>query len=322
MRSLRRLGNAWVAFWFEPARPTNLAVCRILFFISMLAYHGHRDFSVWLDVPRIFWSPIWLFDKLRAPVFSAPVLSGLGMLWKAALALSAAGLFTRASTFLSFVLGLYLFGLKDSMLPTTSRSTGFTIMILTILAASRCGDALSLDALRRRPQPGAGGRAGASGEYTWPLRCVWLLLSFVLVSAGLSKLRHSGFAWVFSDTLATYLAMGAIPPSEGGAAMPPLGSWGLVLSRYTGLCRLAAAGVLFVEIFYPLALFYPRARWFLLPSACAMLVFFYLLLGPPSVRFAGAHIFWVPWDQIGRRIRQALVGRRSAGGVDRSQSSC
>lgn len=300
----------WTGFWFEPSTPTNLAVCRVLTYGAALLYYRDATFAEWAGFPRLYWSPIWLFGDLGLPVLSAATIGWLTSAWKAALALACVGLFTRGSAAASFVLGLYLFGLDESALPRTARNAGFAMMVFLILAISRCGDALSLDALRRR-RPGAGPVSRPSGEYTWPLRCVWVLLAFVMASAGLSKLRHSGPDWVFSDTLATYLTMADIPPSEGGSVLPPLGSWGVVLSRHPSLCRVIAAGVVAFELLYPLALILPRARPILLPAACAMLVSFHLLLGPPSVRFAAAHIFWVPWDRL-RRTRASRKLRVAA----------
>jgi len=100
----------WTRWWFVPAAPDNLAVCRIMFFAATLLYYLTRDVSAWAGVSGVFWDPIWIFDgRLRLPllsvgrpVLSAPALEGIQVTWKIALALSCVGFLTRLSTAVSF----------------------------------------------------------------------------------------------------------------------------------------------------------------------------------------------------------------------------
>jgi len=64
---------------------------------------------------------------------------------------------------------------------------------MAILAVSRCGAAWSLDRLIARARGKS--KPDPSGEYRWPVRAVWLILSPVSFAAGVSKLRHGGRAW-------------------------------------------------------------------------------------------------------------------------------
>ena len=79
--------------------------------------------------------------------------------------------------------------------------------------------------------------AAESGEYTWPLRAVWLTMSLIYFAAGIAKLRHSGLSWVTSDTLSIYVVK-----SYYNAANRPLVSWGLDLAGQGGTPHVSAGG--------------------------------------------------------------------------------
>src|SRR5207244_4528838 len=103
--------------------------------------------------------------------------------------LAAIGLVTRVALVSSFTLGLYLLTVRNGFVGIRQHEDCVALFMLLILAAARAGDAVSIDALRRKAPP------PASGEYQWPLRLMQCFLVFVLTSAGVSKLRHSGLAW-------------------------------------------------------------------------------------------------------------------------------
>ena len=52
-------------FWFEPASPLNLGICRFVWLgtIFFMRY-AWVDFSAWSDVDRLFWRPTAFFDLL------------------------------------------------------------------------------------------------------------------------------------------------------------------------------------------------------------------------------------------------------------------
>ena len=155
--------------------------------------------SPWGAYSSVFWMPIWLFDTLGLPAFSPGVLAALQAMWKTALFLSAIGLFTRPAMAVAFVLGVYLMGLPHNFGQTQHFDT-LVVFASGALALSRAADAWSLDALmaslrQRRPvQP-----PPADGEYTWPIRFVWVAMALIFCAAGISKLRHSGLDWIMSD---------------------------------------------------------------------------------------------------------------------------
>ncbi len=81
------------------------------------------------------------------------------------------------------------------------------VFVMASLALSRCGDGWSFDWLLRiaRRRWSAAEETPVSGEYTWPVRMVWLTMACIFFAAGVAKVRKGGLEWISSDTLAIYL---------------------------------------------------------------------------------------------------------------------
>jgi hypothetical protein len=290
---MHRLHSRWQHFWFEPTPPLNLSICRALCYGGLfLSYLGH-DFSAWAEVSGVFWQPIWLLRWLHIPLLPGELLDLLQFFWKAALGLSCLGLWTRFSTFTAFVLGVYLLGLPRSF-GGISHTDCLLVFVLGIMALSRCGDSGSVDALVRTVRRGAdpaGKHPELSGEYTWPVRMVWVMMALIFFAAGVAKLRHSGLGWVSS--LEIFLVQ-----NQYHVTYDPLTSWGLHLAQNGWLCRVLAAGTLVIEVGFPLALCSCGIRWIVVPASLLMLIGIRLLLGPAFERFMIGYLFWVPWDRV------------------------
>jgi hypothetical protein len=276
---LRALRKRWTRFFFEPAEPSNLGLCRILFFGALFLFYLPQGFGAWGEVSDVFWMPITLFRIFHLPLLSGQLLVTLQLIWKVSLALSCVGLFTRFSTMSSVILGVYLLGLPHNFGKIHRR-------------AGRVG----LPSVERsRP----------SGEYTWPVHTVWLMFALVFFAAGVAKLRHSGFEWIFSDSMTITLIYHHYYFSNAEPWVP----LGLHLAQYGWLTRLFAASTVVIEVGYPLALFSRKARWIFVPSMVLMLVGIRALMGPTFVpQYLICHVFWVPWDRVRlwliRRFRQ------------------
>ena len=285
----------WMRFWFEPATPTTLGVCRALFCGAFLLMYFKQDLTEWVPVSKAFWMPISLFRDLRLPVFSAQTVQVLQTAWKAALVLSGLGLWTRWSTATAFFLGIYCFGLPHNF-GKTHHLDAIVLLTFGVLALSRCGDGFSLDRLlaRLRARRSAAAPAIApSGEYTWPIRLVWMMMTLVFFGAGVTKLRHSGLAWIFSDNMAMIMVNQNTPLSIPFAA-------------HTWFCRLIAAGTILIETGAPLALVSRRLRWIIAPSLFLMQVGIRIVMGVRFHSFLVCYVFWVPWEQVGRWITERM----------------
>lgn len=277
--------SRWDRFWFAPAPPTNLGASRVAFFGALLVWAWARDFSnsPLESSPR--WSPIPFFF-FHPPLVSIGALNALQVAWVLALLLSAVGLFTRPATAFAFALTAYLTWVPLNF-GHVGHGTQLLVLITGVMALSRAGDAVSLDArLRRRAA------AEPSGEYTWPVKLVCVLVSAVYFAAAVSKLRHSGLTWVTSDYLARLLLhLRELMKPE----LPSVAVW---VAHHEWLAHLLAAGTLAVEACYPLALLSPRLRLPLVASAIAMHVAIELLLGISFRTFIFCSVFWVPWDRL------------------------
>jgi len=292
----------WNAFWFAPASPLGLALCRIVFYGGLALGFAGTPFADWADVAPVFWRPTWSFAALGLGVLPPAPLAIVAWTWKLALVAACVGLATRLSTITSLLLGYYLLGLPNGF-GKIHHHDAIVVFVCAILALARSGDALSLDrALRAR-----GAAASApSGEYTWPLRMVWVLMALLFFGAGASKLRASGLDWVLSDHLAIVLVQGHYHVND----VVPATTFGLGLARHRWVCRALAATVLGAELAYPLALVSRSARRVIVPGVLLMQIGIRILLGPSFGTWMLCNVFWVPWDALlARRRGDAERGR-------------
>lgn len=284
--------------WFKPSPATDLGVCRVLTFAIFLCWRLNQDVTVWATVPDAFWMPIHLFRWFAIPVFPERVIGLFDLVCKVSLLTSMVGLCTRASTITSFVLGSYLIGLPQNF-GQTQHSDAIVPLILLIFAVSRCGDGWSVDRLMPRvlqPHDPAILRRAPSGEYTWPIRLVWLLTSLAFCAAGVAKLRHAGLDWVMTDSMAHILLLVHYGPQG-----PPT-RIGLFLASDPWLYQPLAAVTVILETLAPLAIFNRIARWVIIPGLCVMLLSFRFILGFTFAPFFSLFVFWVPWDRLGQRV--------------------
>ena len=165
------------------------------------------------------------------------------------------------------------------------------VFVLAILAVSRCGDALSLDQwlrgrFTRRPRV----NREDLGEYTWPLRLVWVLMVLVYFAAGMAKLRNSSWRWIFSDNMQNILIQ------HHYTHVPEI-KLGLALANWPWICWLAAGFSMMAELLAPLALAIRRLRLPIIGSLFLMQIGIWLLLGVQFPLYLPCYLFWVPWDR-------------------------
>jgi vitamin K-dependent gamma-carboxylase-like protein len=292
--------SPWSRFWFAPASPVDLGVSRLFFFAGVFAIYAREDFSAWGAVSDAFWLPLPLFTILHLKPLSPDVLGALQAVWRVALLLGAIGLFSRTSAIVASVLGVYLLGLPHNF-GQTYHFDAVLVIAMCILACSRAGDACSLDAWLKDD---AGLKR--SGEYTWPIRAIWVAISLVFFGAGLAKLRYGGLAWIASDNMSILLTRALYHASDAD----PLTRAGLWIAAHPWLARALAAAAVATEVAFPAALFSRRARLVLVPAAMAMLIAIRLLMGPTFGGFLIVNVFWVPWHAVPARVETWVVQRR------------
>jgi len=283
--SLAALQSRIDGFLFRPASATDLGVCRALFFLGVLIFYAPADLSNWAFVPRVYWRAVWLFRVLHLSLLTPIHLKILVWCWLLSLACASLGAVTRISTFVAFTLGLYVLGLPHNF-GKVGHGEPVLIFTMLILAISRCGDAFSIDAGLRRP------RGQCSGEYTWPIRAVWVLMSIVFFSAGATKLIRSGLGWITSDNLQILLL------AHHAALKTPLSLLGWRLAQHPQLCRVVAGCSVGLELTFPLALLSRRLRTVLIPAVIVMQIGIGIAMGVYFTQFLLCYLFWVPWSRM------------------------
>ena len=288
---------AWTRFWFRPAAPWGLGLCRAGFFGSFyLLFLARTDLRWYALFPPGFYLPRSFFAWLHLEAPTLDVLSWLVTAFEISVVFAALGLLTRLATTTAFAIGLYVLGLQFNY-GYLHWAHAIVPIVMGILALSPCGAALSLDACIRSVTKGTAARAG--GQYRWPIQLVRLVFVTVFLAAGLSKLRQAGLDWVLSDTLRNYfLENQYVFRSEGGAA------WSHVLADWLiarpGLCRVLAASALGVELGAPAALFSRYARCCLIPLVFLFQVGNALLLYQDFFfAYLGLYFFWMSWGKDG-----------------------
>jgi hypothetical protein len=295
----------WLQFWFAPASPVNLGVSRLLFFAGVLGMYASEDFSAWGAVSSAYWLPMPLFDALHLGAFQASTIRVLEAVWRLSLVLSGVGLASRVSMAVAALLGVYLLGLPHNF-GQTYHFDALLVIAMGVFALSRAGDAFSIDSWRR-----GGSRREPSGEYTWPLRAIWVAMSLVFFAAGLAKLRNGGLEWITSGNMSILLTRALYHVSDAD----PQTTWGLVIAQHPWASSAVAAAAVATELFFPLALVSRTARAVLVPAAFMMLVSIRVLMGPTFGGFLVANVVWVPWDAVGARVAAWSRWRRI--GVER-----
>lgn len=282
---IAEVARRWDRYFFAPDTPRNLAACRILFYGGLLALNWREDFPAWGRVADVFWTPIWTFERFGLARPDPATLGVLSVAWKASLALSCLGLLTRPAGLVAFALGFLLLGIPHGM-GDLSHGDAAAVLVLGVMAFARSGDALSLDRRIRGGPP-----APPSGEYRWPVRAAWLILSTVFFAAGYAKLYRGGWEWAFSENMAFILSEHQFPPEHPEAMVP----WGLWIARRPWAAQGLAAVTLVLELGYPLAMFTRKARLVFVPGMLLGVLGFRVLMGPSFFPLILCHVFWVRW---------------------------
>lgn len=312
--NFERLGRGFSGFFFREAASANLGICRFLFYGIIFCIYLETDFSQWAEVPEVLWHPIFIFDFFGVPVFSENTLGFLGILWRASLLLSCAGLLTRPATVCSFVAGCYLLGMQNSF-AKTHHTESLLLLIFCVLCFSRCGDGFSLDSVLQRSYrwwPFGRGIEKRHPRYNWPVRLVWVIFTLVFCAAGTSKIRNSGLEWITSGYLADLIVSKGL---EGDRVDPVLGWLPFWLGSSTWACSFLAGATVFLEFLAPLALFNGYLRAVIVPGLFFMLCGFWVVMGIPFPQWLAAFVFWVPWYNARLPGTCHLVRLRARAGI-------
>ncbi len=240
----------------------------MLFFGAFLLYFLRIDYRELGDVPPHAWRAVWPFAQLGISLPSVATLNVLQWLWRGSMFAACIGFAWRWASLAAFILGLYLVGLPENV-ASINHSDAIVVLGLGVMALSRAADALSVDTLLER----TANPATKSGEYTWPIRAMWVVFVTIYFAAGVTKLATSGLAWITSDNLANLLMLGPVTGS-------PLTFLGQAIGRHRVLSSALAALSVVIELSMPLVLVSQRARRILVPCRLRHAVFHSSADGP------------------------------------------
>lgn len=215
----------------------------------------------------------------------------------ASLLLSVAGLFTFISTKTSFLLVLFYQGLVRSF-GHFNHDEMLAVYCLAVLAFTPCGDEFSLDRwLRKRKSE------RPAFAYAYPILLMQLLMAWVYFSSVLIKLRTAGLSYLNPDnfpSLAIYHSLDNLHDTSFRLAF-----W---LPQMRGFVPFAVGLVLLWEFIFPLAVFVPKVRWWILGAGVLFhlaTLFFMNIFFPHQLAL---YLLFVNWDTLRRRPAVAEAG--------------
>lgn len=277
--------------FFTPKKPTFLGVCRFAMFGWILLWYFSTDFAFLAEYPVQMWEPVPLLKLLGLTAQpSLAVVTTLKTIWLISLFLACIGLFTRLSIASSFLLGCYLLAATHSFYKINHSDAGL-LMAMFVLIFSRCGDAFSVDSLRKALR-NEGRTVASSGEYHWPVQMVRIIWVIVFFLAGFAKLRNGGWDWMFSDSMANLVL------SKQYTWEPPT-ALGWYFLAHTWTCVAMSTGAVIVELLSPLVLFTRITRLLIVPSMLGMQIGIRLTMGDDFTQFMSLYLFFVPWLFMG-----------------------
>ena len=263
-------GDRRRAFWlgFERLFAPQVPAARLGAFRAIVCLVALYDLMLWgnavlADAAAVTagtqdrpWRPIFLLQVFGAEPLGVEGARALYVTGVVSLLCGAVGFCSRLSCAVAAVVFYWWSGLGYSFGKPHHDKVALAIT-LAAMPFARVGAALALDQLwHRRPRV----ESRAACVRGLPIRLAMVTLAFGYGGAGFAKLLLGGVEWFNGYTLQ-------------GIMLGHDGYLSDVVGRSPTLCQLQSVGVVFVQAAFPVALFWPRSRWFFLPMA----TFFHLM---------------------------------------------
>lgn len=204
----RRVRARLKDFFGQPGGPINLAVLRIVVFWQLFKAVNVTRLVWYSQFPEIFRiPPLGLDWANRDVLFHEDVITIACTVFFVCCVGAIVGVFTRLCSIATVLMALYLLGIPHFD-GKVDHGLHHLVWFAALLAASPCGDVLSLDALRRawtRPRHGPPRELLPSVAYALPIRFVWLLLGVLYFFPGFWKIWACGFHWALGDNLKLHM---------------------------------------------------------------------------------------------------------------------
>ena len=279
-----------------PASAFALGVARVVvngtFLVSVLITSfsalGRLPVTIMRPTGAMKLLPWSFYDQLLTP----RGMTILKVAMVVSLLLSTAGLFTFISTKTSFLLVLFYQGLVRSF-GHFNHDEMLAVYCLAVLAFTPCGDEFSLDHWRRKRK-----RDRPAFAYVYPILLMQLLMAWVYFSSFLIKLRTAGMSYLSPDnfpSLAIFHSLDNLHDTSFRFAF-----W---LPQVRGLVPFAVGLVLLWEFIFPLAVFVPRLRWWILGAGIVFhlsTLFFMNIFFPHQLAL---YLLFVNWDRFAPQFK-------------------
>lgn len=285
--NVKSIIRAWDRYWFAPGAAENLALVRIVCYALCFLIYLNLDIRPWAGVSHVFWMPVSLFRLLSGPPQKPAFLGLLQILWKVSLLTSAIGLASRASLYTAALLGFFVLGLPNCY-GKILHLDGIVVLLLLILAVSRCDEAYTADRLFWKPRPPL---PAPSGNFTWPIKIGQTMFLLVFFAAGFAKLRQSGLAWLDAENMRALLILNFFnhaPPTQ----------WAAFLARSDAFCSFAACATMVIELSALPAIFLRVVRVPVLIALVVLQAAISVLMGIYFVPYLVGYALFVPWYKL------------------------
>lgn len=345
-----RACRALEAWWFAPSSKHQVGIFRPFLVGWFGWFYWERLFirlATTADRPLEFYAPPSLARWFSLPPVSQAALTWLEPLGLLLVAFAFVGLMTRVTLIALAALNLFL-GLSANSWGYTAHASALPTLVLWIVAFAPGVTSFSLDALllaaharrtKRLPSNHAPEVIPRRPVSIWPVRTLLIVLCLLYTSAGVSKLRYSGFQWTDGRTLAFYLGGGSergsaaeqrfIADRQATSATRFRDGWGLVDHAYVGrptsvglwvakqsrLLELLSWGALLWELTFPIALLGGWPRTLAFGGGIGFHAAIHLTLSINFSSYLVCYLLFVDWVGLARSIgrRARFLPARSQG---------
>ena len=285
-------------FFRATAHPINLAVFRIVVFCILL-FWASRGFSriVWYSQvpPEFRIAPVglkWILDVLPINETWATIACALLLVFSFTAMI---GFFTRTSAWITVITGVYALGIPELFGKVDHYH--HLVWFPAILAASRCGDVFSVDAIFgawRRADHGITDPPEASNAYALPLRFVWLLMGIMYFFPGFAKLWICGFDWALSENI-KFMMYDKWDYPDGWMPF-------FRIDQYPVLYKLGGLATIVFEVSFLFLIFFPRLRFLAVAGGFAFHTMTELFLRISFRELLRCYVVFFDWNMIFRRL--------------------
>ena len=259
--------------------------------------------------------PWSFYDQLQTP--SGMMTLKIAMVLS--LLLSTAGLLTVVSTKTSLLLVVFYQGLLRSF-GHFNHDEMLAVYCLAVLAFTPCGDAFSLDsrlatkAKEGTPQEDTKSTKNSAGPfvrftYAYPILLMQLLMAWTYFSSALIKLRVAGLKYLGPDNLPALAIFHSLDNLHDTGFR-----FAFLLPQVKTYLPFAVALVLLWELLFPVAIFWRRARWWILGIGILFHISTLFLMNIFFPHQLAMYLIFVDWD----RVAGCHARSKDLRGVDRS----